>query len=104
MCSPSPPPAPDYKGAAEATAAGNRVSQYTPYGNLIYSQEGQDTQGNPMYRQTVNLSDTGQKLLDAQNQTSLGLSGLQGQGLDAVNQIISSIDIDTSVTVGKAFG
>jgi hypothetical protein len=42
-------PAPDYTGAAKATAAGdleaarvaaaaNRVNQYTPYGSLIYSQ------------------------------------------------------------------
>lgn len=45
------PPAPDYEAAAEKTAAGNleaarvnakanRVSQYTPYGNLIYQQGG----------------------------------------------------------------
>ena len=44
----SPPPAPDYTGAAQATAAGNleaakytteanRINQYTPYGNLTYS-------------------------------------------------------------------
>jgi hypothetical protein len=43
------PPAPDYTAAAQATAAGNletakyttaanRINQYTPYGNLIYSQ------------------------------------------------------------------
>ena len=45
----SAPPAPDYTAAAQATAAGNadaariaakanRVSQYTPYGNLVYKQ------------------------------------------------------------------
>ena len=45
----SPPPAPDYTAAANATAAGNlanaryttaanRVNQYTPYGSLTYSQ------------------------------------------------------------------
>ena len=44
-----PPPAPDYAGAANATAAGNleaakvaaaanRVNQVTPYGNLTYTQ------------------------------------------------------------------
>ena len=44
----SPPPSPDYTGAAQATAAGNleaakytteanRINQYTPYGNLTYS-------------------------------------------------------------------
>lgn len=47
----SPPPEPDYKGAAEAKAAGdleaaraaaaaNRVNQVTPYGNLTYSNTG----------------------------------------------------------------
>src|SRR5678809_965934 len=46
----SPPPAPDYTGAAQATAQGNidaakaaaeanRVNQVTPYGNLQYSQD-----------------------------------------------------------------
>ena len=45
----SAPPPPDYKGAANETAAGNlaaarsgsaanRVNQYTPYGNLVYEQ------------------------------------------------------------------
>ena len=46
----SAPPAPDYAGAAQATAAGdlqaarsasaaNRINQYTPYGSLTYKQE-----------------------------------------------------------------
>lgn len=45
---PDAPPAPDYEGAAQATAQGNldatrasskanRINQYTPYGNLEYS-------------------------------------------------------------------
>jgi hypothetical protein len=33
---------------------------------------------------SIELSDTGQKLLDAYNQTSLGLAGLQGQAMDRV--------------------
>jgi hypothetical protein len=48
VCSSSPPPAPDYKGAAESTAAGNlaaarqatianRVNQITPWGSLTYA-------------------------------------------------------------------
>ena len=47
MCAPSPPPAPDYTAAANATAEGNldaarlaaksnRVNQYTPYGSVEY--------------------------------------------------------------------
>ncbi len=81
---PSPPPAPDYTGAANATAAGNlqaaqaataanRVNQYTPYGSLIYSESGKDSQGNPMWSATTNLNDVGQQLLNTQNATSLGL-------------------------------
>jgi hypothetical protein len=49
MGKPSTPPAPDYTGAAEKTAAGNieaarmatkanRINQVTPYGSLTYSQ------------------------------------------------------------------
>jgi hypothetical protein len=51
---------PDYTSAAQQTAASNlqnaqaataanRVNQYTPYGNLTYSQTGTDANGNPTY-------------------------------------------------------
>jgi len=81
---PSAPAAPDYTGAANATAAGNlaaaqtaaaanRVNQVTPYGNLNYSQNGTDAQGNPTWTATTSLSDVGQQLLNNQNSTSLGL-------------------------------
>jgi hypothetical protein len=57
------PAAPDYTGAANATAANNlkaaqaaaaanRVNQYTPYGSLQYTQSGTDSQGNPMWSAT----------------------------------------------------
>ena len=36
----SAPPAPDYRGAAEQTAQSQRVNQYTPYGNLVWSNQG----------------------------------------------------------------
>ena len=83
---PQAPAAPDYTAAAQATAAGNldaaraataanRVNQVTPYGNLDYSQNGTDPYGNPTWTATTSLSDVGQKLLDTQNQTSLGLGG-----------------------------
>ena len=81
---PSAPAAPDYSGAAQATAAGNlkaaqtataanRVNQVTPYGNLNYAETGTDSQGNPTWTATTSLSDVGQQLLNNQNQTSLGL-------------------------------
>jgi hypothetical protein len=88
----SAPPAPDYAAAAQQTAAGNlanarattqanRANQYTPYGSLTWAQD----KTNPdSWTQSINLNDTGQKLLDASNQTSLGLAGLQGNAMGRV--------------------
>jgi hypothetical protein len=89
----SPPPAPDYSGAATATAQGNleatraataanRVNQYTPYGNLIYSHT--EGGGPDDWQSQINLSPTGQALLSQQDQTSLGLSNLQNQATSRV--------------------
>lgn len=91
----STPPAPDYTGAANATAAGNRVSQVTPYGSFKYSETGTDTQGNPMWTATTTLSPEQQKLLDIQNQTSIGLGNLQQQGLGYVQNMLNK-PFDTS--------
>jgi hypothetical protein len=92
---PSPPPAPDYRGAAQETAQGNlaaaqaatsanRVSQYTPYGNLVYSQTGVDSQGNPTWRADQSLAPAQQQMLDLQNQTSLGLGNTINAALGRV--------------------
>jgi len=81
---PSAPAAPDYRAAAQETAAGNldaaraataanRVNQVTPYGNLDYFITGQDPYGNPTWTAATSLSNVGKQLLDTQNQTSLGL-------------------------------
>lgn len=59
----SAPAAPDYKGAAKATAAGNQqtalvtqlgnmVNQYTPYGQVTYTPVGLTTEQLERYRQT----------------------------------------------------
>ncbi len=91
----SPPPPPDYTSAAKATASGNldatraatdanRVNQVTPYGNLTYTQDPNSGSPDKGWQSTITLSDTGQKLLDASNQSSLGLSGLQSSALDNV--------------------
>jgi Chaperone of endosialidase len=92
------PAAPDYTAAAKQTAEGNlaaaqyatqanRANQYNPYGSLTWEQ-GTDANGKPnnQWTQRVNLNETGQKLLDADNQTSLGLSGLQNQATQRVAQ------------------
>lgn len=97
--SPSPPPAPDYAGAANATAAGNleaaqyatkanRVNQYTPYGNLIYSQQNPDDP-NSTWSSRIDLSPTGQQLLDYANQSSLGLGAQTNQALGRVSDTLS---------------
>jgi hypothetical protein len=64
---PSAPAAPDYRAAAQETAAGNidaarlataanRVNQVTPYGNLTYAITGADPYGNPTWTATQTLS------------------------------------------------
>lgn len=95
--SPSPPPAPDYTGAAQATAAGNieaaraatkanRVNQSTPYGSITYQQNPGDQD---LWSSNISLTPTGQQLLDAGNQSALGLAGMQGQALNRVGSSLS---------------
>lgn len=95
---PSAPAAPDYTAAAQATAAGNlaaaqsaaaanRVNQVTPYGNLNYTQT-KDADGNPVWTATTALSDVGQKLLNNQNSTSLGLGSAINAQLGQVQDVM----------------
>jgi len=99
---PSAPAAPDYAAAARETAAGNlaaaqtaaaanRVNQVTPYGNLNYTQT-KDADGNPVWTATTSLSDVGQKLLNNQNQSALGLGSTTNAALQ-----------DVQNTMGKPF-
>lgn len=96
--SPSPPPAPDYKGAAEATAAGNlensriatqanRVNQYSPYGSSTFTPPG--TPGG-QWAQNISLSPTGTALLDSLNNSQIGIAGLQGGATDAVRSTMGT--------------
>jgi hypothetical protein len=96
---PSAPAAPDYRGAAQDTAAGNleaarvataanRVNQVTPYGNLNYAETGTDKYGNPTWTATTSLSDVGQQLLNNQNATSLGLGGAINAQLGQVQNVM----------------
>jgi hypothetical protein len=109
----SAPPPPDYAGAARETAAGNldaaraniaanRVNQYTPYGSLEYQVEGEDKFGNPMWKATQSLAPAQQKLLDYQNQTSLGLGELTGKGLGYVSNMLDN-PFDTSQLPSTGF-
>ena len=103
---PSAPAAPDYRAAAQETAAGNldaarsataanRVNQVTPYGRLDYSVTGQDPYGNPTWTATQSLSPQQQQLLDYQNQTSIGLGQLANKGLGYVENMLNT-PFDTS--------
>jgi hypothetical protein len=103
---PSAPAAPDYRAAAQETAAGNidaarvataanRVNQVTPYGNLTYAVTGADPYGNPTWTATQTLSPAQQQLLDYQNQASIGLGQLAGKGLGYVSNMLET-PFDTS--------
>jgi len=107
------PPPPDYRAAAQETAAGNldaaraataanRVNQVTPYGNLNYSITGEDPYGNPTWTATQSLSPDQQQLLDYQNQTSMGLGKLAGQGLGYVEEMLKT-PFDTSALPSTGF-
>lgn len=89
--SPSPPPAPDYTAAAQATASGNieaaraattanRIDQYTPYGDLKYTQIGPD-----QWRSDLRLAPLAQNTLDSQMAVSQNLGNLTQNQLGRVN-------------------
>lgn len=80
----SPPPAPDVVGAATAQGTqqlantveaqqGSLVSQYTPYGSLVYSQGPNSPQGNPTYQSQTTLSHPSQNLLTGQQNAQQSL-------------------------------
>lgn len=84
----SPPPPPDYAGAARATAQGNleaarataaanRVNQYTPYGSLVYSQNRQSTFNEPAYKAALDAYN--QAMASYQAYDAEGLGGYRGE-------------------------
>ena len=103
----SAPPPPDYTGAAQATAAGNleaarataaanRVNQYTPYGNLEYKPTTTDIYGNQLYQVTQTLSPAEQQKLNQSNQLDIGLLNTAQGGLDYAQNVLSKPGVDTS--------
>lgn len=99
--SPSPPPAPDYTGAAQATAAGNldaaraaatanRVNQITPQGTLTYQITGQDPHGNDIWTATQTYSPDQQQLYQGQTNLSKDLLNTANQGLGYVNSALGT--------------
>lgn len=97
----SPPPAPNYTQAAQATAQGNLesaraalagslIGQETPYGALSYRESGTDRFGNPMYTAVQSLSPAQQELLNYDIATSRGLGQLSQTGLDYVRNMMAN--------------
>lgn len=106
---PNPPGAPDYTGAAQATATGstqaaivnallNRANQSTPYGSQTWEQTGTTavprvggTPGFnlPNYSSSINLTPQGQQLLDADTRSRLGLAGLADKSMGQVGESLS---------------
>lgn len=95
----SAPPAPDYTGAAQATAqgnkeaaiaaqAGNMVNQYTPYGSVEYNVRGY-VDGTPQYEQRVNLSPEQQA---AYNKDVAMNAQLQDVGIQGVGYVQSALN------------
>jgi len=91
---PSPPPAPDYRGAAveqgaanlesaRATAKLSNPNTYTPYGTQLVSYEGDI----PTIRQT--LTPTAQKTLEAQQGVQLSLANLGQQGATTASGVLN---------------
>ena len=102
------PPPPDYGAAARETAQGNldmarmataanRVNQVTPYGNLTYTQTGQDSFGNPMWTATQQLSPEQEQIRMQQAGLSSGLLSTAQQGLDYAGNLLAKPGIDTSL-------
>lgn len=61
---------------AAYNAALNRTSQYTPYGNSVYSQTGTDSTGAPTWRNDITLTPDAQAQLDNQLKQNNQLSQL----------------------------
>ena len=109
-----PPPPPDYASAARETAQGNidaarlataanRVNQITPYGNLTYTQSGEDKWGNPMWTATQTLSPEQEKIKAAQSGLNIGLLNTAGKGLDYAGGLLEKPGIDMSKLPSTGF-
>lgn len=104
MCSPSPPPPPDYAGAANAQGAANvetaiantilnRPNEVTPYGTRTWTPTGSTQVGNysvPNYQSNINFTDLGKKLFDAGNNISLGLADSGQKALSGVQASVAN--------------
>lgn len=96
--------APDYTGAAQATAAGNleaakyatvanRANQYNPYGSLTWKRGATDYDP---WTQTVSFTPQGQKLFDLQQAQDLAYGQASQKGFENVKGLFENPNIDNS--------
>ncbi|TCL70534.1 tail fiber domain-containing protein [Rhizobium sp. BK251] len=78
------------KDTAIAQYGLNATNQYTPYGNLTYSQIGNWSDGTPRYAATQTLSGNQQRLLNNEEQLGINLTGLGVQQSARLGQLLSS--------------
>lgn len=109
----SPPPAPDYVGAANATAAGNKeaaiaaqegnmINQYTPYGSVTYTQRGTSSSGTPLWSQSVALSPEQQAAYNKDVQMNAALQNVGIQGVGYVQNALNAPLASPGQAVGTA--
>lgn len=106
-----PPPAPDYAGAAQATAAGdlknaqfatkaNRINQNTPYGSLSYQYTPQyDAEGNETgagWTQNQTLAPQAQETLNKQLALSNQYADVAGIGFNKARASLEDPTLDMS--------
>src|SRR5215203_1074992 len=108
--SPATPAAPDPVATADAqsnsnintanaTASLNHTNQYTPWGSQVYSSTKNDD-GTQQWTSNITLSPDQQKLLEAQNGQSLGLSNLATSQMGNVqNALANPIDFSKASEV-----
>ena len=96
----SAPPPPDYRAAAQETAAGNlesarlatranRVDQFTPFGSLTYTDLGNDR-----WRQDMNLTPQAQQALNQQLDLNQKYGEVANIGFDRARSIFENPELD----------
>lgn len=97
----SPPPAPDYVGAANAQGAANKDAAiasaqlsnpniYGPYGSQTVSYANDPTTGNPVPTINQTLSPAQQQLLNSQTGMQQGLANLGTQSIGTVQNVLGT--------------
>ncbi len=98
MCSSSPPAAPDYVGAANATASSDaaaqeraiqasRTNQYTPQGSLTWHADQNAPSG---YSSVQSLTPVGQQTNDINQSTQLDLANIGHKATSNIGDILST--------------